>query len=220
MNQPYQQARPRGKTIAIVSILIVVALLLSVLPQFTQSAAAATCSKKHTVVAGDTLSSIAAKYNTTVQALAQLNDLKDPYVLSVGQAICLPANTKVTTTTPSSSSSSSSAKYKYDMAINRDGKRITLKVSSFPPKSNFHVRIGEALRRSGWERIGKLKTNKNGAGEAIYGLPEDLRNVPSYYVCLKNQITDKLVCKKVFQTVVNPKATAKPTARPTARPTP
>ena len=220
MNQPYQQVRPAGKTITIVSLLIVVALLLSVLPQFTQSAAAATCSKKYTVVAGDTLSSIAAKYNTTVQALAQLNDLKDPYVLSVGQVICLPADSKVTTATPSSSSSSSSTKYKYDMTITRDGKRITLKASSFPPKSNFHVRIGESYKFSGWQRIGKLKTNKNGVGEATYGLPQGLRNVPSYNVCLKNQITDKLVCKKVFQTVVNLKATAKPTARPTARPTP
>jgi LysM repeat protein len=220
MNQLNHQARPLGKTFTIVSILIVVALVLSVLPQFTQSAAAATCSKKYTVVAGDTLSSIAAKYNTTVQVLAQLNDLKDPYVLSVGQAICLPAGATAATATPKSSSGSSSSKYSYDMAATRDGSRITLKLNSFPAKNNYHVRIGEELRRSGWVRIGKIKTNKNGVGEATFGMPKDLRNVPSYYVCLKNQVTDKLTCKKFFQTVVNPRATARPTARPTATPKP
>jgi lysozyme len=211
-------ARSRSKTITIVCILIIAALLVSVLPQFTQVASAQTCSKKYTVVSGDTLSSIAAKYNTSVQVLADLNDLTAPYVLSVGQVICLPAGAQQITATPSSGSSSS--KPTYEMAVTRDGTRITLKVASFPKNSNYHVRIGEALRHSGWTRIGKMKTNKNGAGEATYGLPKDLRNVPSYYICLKDQITDKLACAKFTQTVVNPRATAKPTARPTFTPTP
>jgi len=216
MKETYQQGKPKGRTVAIVSILIVAALLLSVLPQFTQPASAATCSKKHTVVSGDTLSSIAAKYNTTVQVLAQLNDLKEPYVLSVGQVICLPANATAATATPKPGSTSSKAKYNYDMSVTRSGKRITLKVASFPPNSNFIVRTGESLRFPGWQKIGKLKTNKNGAGEATYGLPDGVRFVPSYYICLKNQITDKVSCKKFFQTV----ATARPGARPTPTPKP
>jgi hypothetical protein len=76
------------------------------------------------------------------------------------------------------------------------------------------------LNRSGWSRIGKMKTNKSGSGEAIYGIPQGLRRSPTYYICLKNQVTDKLVCSKVTQTVVNPNATARPTARPTLTPTP
>lgn len=219
MNHDYQQARPHSRAIKIVGILIIAALLVSVLPQFTQVASAQTCSKKYTVVSGDTLSSIAAKYNTTVQVLADLNDLTAPYVLSVGQVICLPSTAKEITATPKPGSSSTS-KPKYEMSVSRDGTRITLKVASFPANSNFHVRAGEYMKRSGWTRIGKMKTNKSGSGEAIYGLPQGLRRSPTYFICLKNQVTDKLVCTKVTQTVVNPNATAKPTARPTLTPTP
>jgi hypothetical protein len=215
MNKAFLSVRHQGKTFAIVSILIIVALLMSVMPQFTQRADAATCSKKYTVVAGDTLSSIAAKYNTTVQVLAELNDLTAPYVLSVGQTICLPAGSTAATATPKATSTSSSSKYKYDITVTRDGTRITLKASSFPPKSNFWVRAGEDLKKSGWMRIGKLHTNKNGAGEGTYRLPDDLRIEPSYYLCLKNQSTDKLTCKKVFQTVViNPNIRPTPTPKP------
>jgi LysM repeat protein len=214
MNQIYQSARPHAKTFAIVSILIVVALIASVLPQFTQQASAATCSKKYTVVAGDTLSSIAAKYNTTVQVLAELNDLTAPYVLSVGQVLCLPSAAKEITPTPSSSSSSSS-KYKYEMSVNRSGTRILVKVASFPPKNNFWVRAGEDLKKSGWVKIGRIHTNKNGSGEGTFRLPDEIRKKPYYYLCMKNQVTDKLTCQKFFQTVyVNPNARPTPTPRP------
>ncbi len=218
MTQDIPSGKTHSRAIKIFGILIIAALLVSVLPQFTQVASAQTCSKKYTVVAGDTLSSIAAKYNTTVQALADLNDLTAPYVLSVGQVICLPSTAKEITATPKPGTSSS--KPTYDMSVTRDGTRITLKVASFPANSNFHVRVGEYLKRSGWSRIGKMKTNKSGSGEAIYGIPQGLRRSPTYYICLKNQVTDKLVCSKVTQTVVNPNATARPTARPTATPTP
>ena len=214
MNKFVLSARPHAKTFAIVSILVIVALLASVMPQFTQSAAAATCSKKYTVVAGDTLTSIAAKYNTTVQVLAELNDLTAPYVLSVGQVICLPAEAKAVTATPKTSSSSSS-KFKYEMSVNRSGTRITLKVASFPTKSHFWVRAGETLNKSGWTKLGKIHTSKSGSGEATFRLPDELRREPSYYLCLKNQVTDKLICQKFFQTVyINPNIRPTPTPRP------
>jgi lysozyme len=50
------------------------------------------------VKAGDTLSEIAARYNTTVQALQQLNGIKDPDKIYVGQKIKIkgkPPNAKV-----------------------------------------------------------------------------------------------------------------------------
>jgi uncharacterized repeat protein (TIGR02543 family) len=44
-------------------------------------------SGRYTVVAGDTLSGIAAKFNTTVEYLAQKNGIKDPNYIIVGQVI-------------------------------------------------------------------------------------------------------------------------------------
>ena len=41
----------------------------------------------HVIVAGDTLYSLSKKYNTTVDQLAKLNNLSEPYQLSVGQKL-------------------------------------------------------------------------------------------------------------------------------------
>lgn len=46
----------------------------------------------HVVREGDTLSEIAAKYDTTVDALVKLNDIKDKDVISIGQKIKLGAS--------------------------------------------------------------------------------------------------------------------------------
>lgn len=49
--------------------------------------------KTYTVVKGDTLSEIAQKYGTTVDTLAQLNGIKDPNLIVVGQVLKLPGST-------------------------------------------------------------------------------------------------------------------------------
>ena len=50
----------------------------------------------YTVVKGDTLSGIAAKYNTTYQELAKLNNIANPSLIHVGQVIKLPTAKKET----------------------------------------------------------------------------------------------------------------------------
>ena len=46
----------------------------------------------HLVEAGETLSAIAAKYNTTVDTILAANpDIKDPNFISIGQEIVIPA---------------------------------------------------------------------------------------------------------------------------------
>lgn len=52
--------------------------------------------KTHTVKKGETLSSIAQKYQTTVRALERLNRIKDANRISIGQVIKLPVNTPAT----------------------------------------------------------------------------------------------------------------------------
>jgi LysM repeat protein len=47
--------------------------------------------RTYRVVPGDTLSAIAARFGTTVQALVDLNDLADPGQLSVGQVLQIPS---------------------------------------------------------------------------------------------------------------------------------
>ncbi len=46
----------------------------------------------YTVVAGDTLASIASRFNTTPEAITQLNSLTDPNALTLGQQLKIPGS--------------------------------------------------------------------------------------------------------------------------------
>lgn len=59
-------------------------------------------SSTYTVKSGDTLSSIARKYNTTYQKLAELNGIKDPSKIYVGQVLKVSISTTSQTTPPTS----------------------------------------------------------------------------------------------------------------------
>lgn len=48
-------------------------------------------SSTYTVVAGDTLATIAARFGTTTEAIAQLNSLADPNALTLGQKLQIPS---------------------------------------------------------------------------------------------------------------------------------
>ncbi len=185
----------------VLAVVLVLAIALAAFPQTGRAAVhQATCAKSYTVKAGDTLTSIAAQFSVTVQELADLNGLKPPYLIVIGQVLCLPASAKTTSTT--TSGSTSTTKFTYDVAVKQVGKRIQVNVSGFPARSNYRVRVGASLRfRDDWVIVGKIRTNKSGAGEAFYGLPKDLRDRPYYFMCFKNMVTDTLHCKKIVQKV-------------------
>lgn len=61
-------------------------------PAAAQAPAASTASgKTHEVAPGDTLTRIAAKYETTIEALVKANQLADSAILRVGQKLVIPA---------------------------------------------------------------------------------------------------------------------------------
>lgn len=54
----------------------------------------------YTIKAGDTLSAIAIRFNTTVQALVALNEIKNPNLILVGQVLKISAGAPVSTPVP------------------------------------------------------------------------------------------------------------------------
>jgi hypothetical protein len=61
-----------------------------VFDQETTSAAPSACEVQHTVLSGETLHSIARRYNTSVLGIAEANQLADPRVIYAGQVLCIP----------------------------------------------------------------------------------------------------------------------------------
>ena len=68
-------------------------------PQINQSKRYAKAPDYYTVVAGDTLSGIAARYGLNYINLAEMNDIAAPYRIFVGQSIRLKSSSQRTTTT-------------------------------------------------------------------------------------------------------------------------
>lgn len=81
----------------------------------------------YTVVSGDTLSKIAAKYGTTYQKLAEYNGIANPNIISVGQKIRIPgtSSSSASNTTPSNPalSSSPTASYSVGDIVNFTGNK-------------------------------------------------------------------------------------------------
>jgi LysM repeat protein len=77
--------------------------------QGTSTGAATGQESTYTVVAGDTLATIAAKYGVTQAALVQLNNLTDPNKLVLGQQLKIPAGATAGAAAPTAAAGSSTA---------------------------------------------------------------------------------------------------------------
>ncbi len=173
--------------------LLLIATLIAISSPRPAPALAADCAVSHTVVSGDTLSSIALKYNTTVAAIAAENNLKEPYTLQVGQVLCIPgassssSSSGTTTTKPS--------KPAFTVTFEPSGRHITVKTSNYPKKNTFAVNAsGQGTAKY---HLGLLKTTKsNTSVQKTYQLPKSLRGAGEVTVCLKNKQFDNLQCNQ------------------------
>ncbi len=177
----------------LISLLLVTALIITAFPRSTP-VLAADCAVSHTVVSGDTLSSIAVKYNTTVAALAAENGLKEPYTLQVGQSICIPGGTSSSSSSTSTSTSTSS-KPSFTVTFEPSGRHITVKTANYPKKNTFVVNAsGQGTAKY---HLGLLKTTKtNTSVQKTYQLPKPMRGAGEVTVCLKNKQFDNLQCNR------------------------
>jgi len=172
------------------SIALVAALLAAATPQ---SASAQKCKFTHKVKAGESLIIIANLYQTDWLEIAEANDLKEPYALTVGQKLCIPDGVA-----PGSD----------DTVTAVEGAEPTLEgmaammhvlvlVENFPKNKVYNVRVGDGPNgslQSTFFKVGRLKTDKNGKFEGYFRLPVDLHVQKELVVCLKDPFTDATYC--------------------------
>jgi murein DD-endopeptidase MepM/ murein hydrolase activator NlpD len=193
----YQNRNQTTRRVAMVSVslLLVLSLLAVMLPQqrYGAVALAATCSTYHTVASGETLSSIALKYNVTVAELASANDLKEPYQIFVGQRLCIPGSTSAT---PAATQTASTTKGP-DFTVKTGTQPFTVEIATvgYPKNSSYLVRLERATSGAGARvKIGTMRTDKNGVAKRVFRIPNKFRTAPFLTFCLKNAQTDAVQC--------------------------
>ena len=184
-------------------LLIFLLILSFVAVSLPQPARAATCAKAYTVKSGDTLSKIAFDNGVTVEAIAAENDLKSPYLIVIGQTLCLPssASSGTSSSTSSSATSTSTSTQKNLITIVDISNRVVLDLKNFPKKTVYYVKINNGGHRNYvWYRLGTVKTNSSGAAQVNFKTPDKMRDKSTAVVCLKNAISDAVYCTGTYRT--------------------
>jgi len=184
------QARPSRVFAGAIAAALILALLVAAMP--TSTALAVQCKFKHTVQAGDTVISIADLYGIDWMDIVDANSLSAPYVLAIGQKLCIPGGTKPSDVPTGSADKKSDAVL---VAIPGMG-HLLVSVENFAPKTTYYVRL--TPRGVGISyRIGRFITNKEGDFTDWMDVPSYVPRSLEMTVCVKNAVTDAVSCVTV-----------------------
>ena len=174
----------RWFTITLAAILLVGALSPAFSSPAQASPAAAVCAATHIAKANETLTSIAKKYGVTVEALAAANNLNTTSKVYKGMSLCIPASKKV------------EAQAILNVAASKG--MVTISGTGLTKSKAYLIKVREGDLGI-WYPLGRVSTTKDGTLLAkSLPLPKQLKSRMYLTVCLKNQTTDALTCKKVF----------------------
>jgi len=189
------QERTRSSRYALagIRVILVFALVLMMLP--TSTALAVTCKFKHTVQAGETLIYLGYIYQINWYAIAEANNIGAPYVLTVGQRLCIPGGVKPSDTTGTGTTGSKS-KAEATLSVVPGVGHILLSVENFPKKTPYFVRIFPRGNPVSY-KIGHFITNKEGDFTDWMLVPSYVPRSQQMTVCVKNMWTDATSCVTV-----------------------
>ena len=212
--------RSTSSIVLIINFALILALVLVAFAQ-TNSASAAACKFKHKVVAGETLIGIGQMYQYDWKEIAEVNDIKEPYVLTAGQVLCIPGGTKpadtttTTTTTEDGTTTTTTTKKTPTLTTGAAMNSVYVKVENFPKFTVYYVNIPDIYKyiprtstsaqataqaedvdkkNIDSSRIGRIRTDKNGFYEGWFRIPFEVNQTSNMEVCLKNVMTDALSC--------------------------
>jgi hypothetical protein len=173
--------------IGVICAALMLALLSAAAP--TSTALAVKCKFKHTVAAGETVISIANLYDIDWLDIVEANDLSAPYVLAIGQKLCIPGGTKPSDIPTGSANKKEEATLTAVAGVGS----LLVSVENFAPKAIYYVKVTPHGIGISY-KLGRFKTNKEGDYTAwipVYGY------VPRsnwMTVCVKNAVTDAVSC--------------------------
>lgn len=184
-----------------VAALLALTLLVINLPMTTQ---AATCALKYTVQSGDTLYGIAAKYQVKFEELVEVNKLKAPYLLYVGQVLCIPKGAVIPTGTPAPTPAPGTPVASNLPSISgfHLGSVAWIALTNFPKERFMYIKAYQGSTRF-WEytnhQLAIIQTDKKGQFGAYFHMPPALYGERVITVCAKDALNDDvLACQVLF----------------------
>lgn len=186
----------------VTAILLALSFLVFSVPQTTQ---AAQCALKYTVQSGDTLYGIAAKYQVKFEELVEVNKLKAPYLLYVGQVLCIPKGAIIPTGTPAPTPAKGTPAATNLPSISgfHLGSIAWIALTNFPKERFVYIKVYQGSKYywlSTNHQIAIIQTDKKGQFGAYFHMPSELIREREITVCAKDALNDDVLA---CQTLVN-----------------
>jgi hypothetical protein len=167
-------------------LMIVVMLFITTAATPTAAATVQGCKQWHIVQRGEYLSQIARLYNTTYQKLAEINELKDPNLIYVGQSLCVSIGGTTTTPPPSTLPNTGAGVRVYATSVKED-QSVTLQGKSLSADTTYTIYLSNyKSKQSVSYSVGAVTTNKEGGFKGTYNLPGKLADVSLIKVIVTN----------------------------------
>lgn len=149
---------------------------------------ALTCKEWYTVERGDYLVRIANEYEVSWRSIADLNSLKNPNLIYVGQKLCLDG-TKTTTGAPVAQPGISTMRV-YASSVKEDD-YVILKGTKLFSESRYTVYMNRYDKQLYDAYVaGYITTDKSGAFTATFDIPHQLADILKIGITLKNSSGD------------------------------
>lgn len=190
---------PPSRLLILLSLALIMSLFLSAMPAGIQVTQAATekpnCKIFYSVKSGDTLNTIAKKYNVNVKVLVDSNPLGEKKWIYVQQSLCIP----VTSKTYQKDVPGWTNNVAGDFTAKRVGKNVVITSTNFPKNNTYFVKIDQqTIRSHAMKKIGTFQTGDKKTNRHSYIVPNPLRVGLQLYVCLKeNAQTRNNICRPV-----------------------
>jgi len=182
----------------LLGVVLILTILMVSFPE--EQPALGACAYKYKVQSGDTLTAIANLYNVTLTELADANDLKEPYVLTVGTVLCIPTGaskpsaTKTATTTTTTDDDDEDSSNEAYTAFSVGGV-MWIGMANFEKNHFYYTKVYDGAYKywtASYYQLGIFQTDKEGKYGAWWHLPKQVRDKNRITVCVKDAIDDDL----------------------------
>ncbi len=209
---------PKKLVIVVGMLLLLFTFCLSFIPRSPIAAATPTptekgkkCKYYYKVQPGDTITYIGQLYQIDWREIAEANNLKEPYVLTPGDKLCIPGGVAPEITESETGDATITAKTEPTGSVVGNIGWVYLKLEHFPKNKNYNVIIRPKTSLNSYrlncftinypdpnkpsaEQCRSIRTDENGFFEGFLRIPTYIPNSPLHELCIKDVWTDDTLC--------------------------